>query len=265
MSPAGVFLRSIVALLLGVTAFLALGYSFVAMGVRDTLRSPQPLLTALEKHDAYNRVYDEGIISEQFEGALRGLVGDFSIEPETEAWLLKEILPPSELKDATEQSVISVIAFLNDETDTFDATIDLAPAIPRIKPAVFRLVDERIDKAQRITVTGEVIDSWCYLSEIMWATGSAHHRCAVWCARGGVPVGILSEDDEEVYVVLMMENNPDVIGNKAIFRMQTNEVVVTGDLYERDSVKYLAVNEIVEDHGIVNYSHEDFDIQPGGL
>ena len=118
---------------------------------------------------------------------------------------------------------------------------------------------------QRITVTGEVIDSWCYLSEIMWATGSAHHRCAVWCARGGVPVGILSEDEEEVYVLLMLENNPDVIGSKAVFRMQTNEVVVTGDLYERDSVKYLAVSEIVEDHGIVNYSHEDFDVQPGGL
>ena len=118
---------------------------------------------------------------------------------------------------------------------------------------------------QRITVTGEVIDSWCYLSEIMWATGSAHHRCAVWCARGGVPVGILSEDEEEVYVLLMLEDNPDVIGNKAVFRMQTNEVVVTGDLYERDSVKYLAVSEIVEDHGIVNYSHEDFDVQPGGL
>ena len=117
---------------------------------------------------------------------------------------------------------------------------------------------------QRVTVTGEVIDSWCYLSEIMWAEGSAHHRCAVWCARGGVPVGILGED-EEVYIVLMMENDPNVIGNKAVFRIQTKEVVVTGDLYERDSVKYLAVNEIVEDHGIVNYSHEDFDIQPGGL
>ena len=117
---------------------------------------------------------------------------------------------------------------------------------------------------QRVTVTGEVIDSWCYLSEIMWAEGSAHHRCAVWCARGGVPVGILGED-EEVYILLMMENDPNVIGNKAVFRIQTKEVVVTGDLYERDSVKYLAVSEIVEDHGIVNYSHEDFDIQPGGL
>ena len=155
MSPAGVFLRSIVALLLGVSAFMALGYAYVAMGVRDTLRSPQPLLSALEEHDAYERVYDDGIITEQFEGELRGLVGEFSLEPETEAWLLKEILPPSELKTATEQSVTSVIAFLNNETDTFDAIIDLGVAIPRIKPAVFRLVDERIDKAQRITVTSE--------------------------------------------------------------------------------------------------------------
>ena len=155
MSPAGVFLRSIVALLLGVTAFLALGYAFVAMGVRDTMRSPQPLLNALEKHHAYERVYDDGIITEQFEGELRGLVGEFSLEPETEAWLLKEILPPSELKVATEQSVTTVIAFLNNETDTFDATIDLGAAIPRIKPAVFRLVDERIDKAPRIAVTSE--------------------------------------------------------------------------------------------------------------
>ena len=156
MSPAGALLRSIVALLLGVLAFLALGYAYVAMGVRDTMRSPQPLLNALEKHHAYDRVFDDGIITEQFEGELRGLVGEFSLEPETEAWLLKEILPPSELKTATEQSVTTVIAFLNNETDTFDATIDLGVAIPRIKPAVFRLVDERIDKARPIDVTSEV-------------------------------------------------------------------------------------------------------------
>ena len=120
------------------------------------------------------------------------------------------------------------------------------------------------DEPKRVTVTGEIIDSWCYLSEIMWASGSAHHRCAVWCARGGVPVSILGED-EEVYVLLLVEDDPEVIGNEAVFRSQTNEVVVDGDLYERDGVKYLAVTKIVEDRGIVNFSHEDFDIQPGGL
>ena len=120
------------------------------------------------------------------------------------------------------------------------------------------------EEPKRVTMTGEVIDSWCYLSEIMWALGSAHHRCAVWCARGGVPVSILGED-EEVYVLLLVEDDPGVIGNEAVFRSQTNEVVVDGDLYERDGVKYLAVTEIVEDRGIVNFSHEDFDVQPGGL
>jgi hypothetical protein len=40
----------------------------------------------------------------------------------------------------------------------------------------------------------------------MWATGSAHHQCAIWCARGGVPVGILGED-EQVYIVLRVEGD----------------------------------------------------------
>lgn len=120
------------------------------------------------------------------------------------------------------------------------------------------------DAPKRVTVTGEVIDSWCYLSEIMFALGSAHHRCAVWCARGGVPVGILG-DDGEVYILLMMEDDPNVVGNLGIMKVQTNELVVEGDLYERDSVKYLAIDTIIDDHGIVNYTHEEFDIQPSGL
>lgn len=116
---------------------------------------------------------------------------------------------------------------------------------------------------KRVTITGEIIDSWCYLSEIMWATGSAHHQCAIWCARGGVPVGILGED-ENVYIVLMVEDQPDVIGNQGILRVQTNEVVVEGTLYERDTVKYLAIDTILDDHGIVNHTHDEFDIQPFG-
>lgn len=116
---------------------------------------------------------------------------------------------------------------------------------------------------KRVTVTGEVIDSWCYLSEIMYAQGSAHHQCAIWCARGGVPVGILGED-EQVYVVLMMQGDSAVLENPSIMKVQTNKVTVEGNLYERDSVKYLAVDKIVDDAGIVNLSHEEFDIQPFG-
>lgn len=116
---------------------------------------------------------------------------------------------------------------------------------------------------KRITVTGEIIDSWCLLSEIMYAQGSAHHQCAVWCARGGVPVGILGED-EQVYVVLKMQDDPAVLENPGIMKVQTNKVTVEGNLYERDSVKYIAIDKIVDNQGIVNHTHEEFDIQPFG-
>ena len=116
---------------------------------------------------------------------------------------------------------------------------------------------------KRITVTGEIIDSWCLLSEIMYAQGSAHHQYAIWCARGGVPVGILGEN-EQVYVVLKIQDDPAMLENPGIMKVQTNKVTVEGNLYERDSVKYIAIDKIVDNQGIVNYSHEEFDIQPFG-
>lgn len=115
--------------------------------------------------------------------------------------------------------------------------------------------------SKRVKVTGEIINSWCVLSELMYAQGSAHHQCAVWCARGGVPVGILGED-EQIYVVLKMQDDPAVLENPGIMKVQTNKVTIEGNLYERDGVKYLAIDQIVNNQGIVNYSHEEFDIQP---
>ena len=32
----------------------------------------------------------------------------------------------------------------------------------------------------RVRVTGEIVDTWCYVTEIMYAEGTAHHQCAVW-------------------------------------------------------------------------------------
>jgi hypothetical protein len=34
--------------------------------------------------------------------------------------------------------------------------------------------------AERVRVTGELVDTWCSTSGIMYAYGTAHHQCAVW-------------------------------------------------------------------------------------
>lgn len=118
-------------------------------------------------------------------------------------------------------------------------------------------------KPERIKLTGEIVDTWCYITEIMYAEGTAHHQCAVWCAAGGIPVGILA-DDGQVYMVLKLADDDTSVGNPAILRIQTHRVTVDGTVYTRDGLNYIVVNRVIDDSGIVNKTHEDYGIQPFG-
>lgn len=117
--------------------------------------------------------------------------------------------------------------------------------------------------ANRVTVTGEIIDTWCYVTEIMYGEGTAHHQCAVWCAVGGIPVSVLG-DDGKVYVVLRVEDDDTSVANPRLLTVQSHRVTVDGDLYERDGVNYLIVTAVADDQGIVNLTHEEYGIQPFG-
>ncbi len=116
---------------------------------------------------------------------------------------------------------------------------------------------------ERVKVTGEVIDSWCYITEIMFPEGSAHHQCAVWCAAGGIPVGILG-DDGTVYMVLKMGDDATSVANPAVLEIQTHRVKVDGALYKRDGINYLIVDRVLADEGIVKVNHEEWGVQPFG-
>ncbi len=117
----------------------------------------------------------------------------------------------------------------------------------------------------QVQITGEIIDTWCYVSEVMGGseavTGSAHHQCAVWCAAGGIPVGLLAEDGT-VYFVLSLGGDDNSVSNEAVLDIQSHQITVDATLHERDGMKYLMVSKIVEDAGIVNINHEDFGVVP---
>jgi hypothetical protein len=114
---------------------------------------------------------------------------------------------------------------------------------------------------QRVKVTGEIIDTWCYITEIMYAQGTAHHKCAVWCAIGGIPVSIKGTDGK-IYMVLRVESDDTSVANPKIVKIQTHHVTVDGDLYVRDGVNYLIVNKVADDKGIINMTHQEHGVQP---
>ncbi len=118
-------------------------------------------------------------------------------------------------------------------------------------------------QGKRVTVTGELVDTWCYVTEIMYAVGTAHHQCAIWCAVGGIPVSI-KDAAGKLYVILRVEDDDTSVANPRIVKIQTHVVTVHGDLFERDGVNYILVNKVADDKGIVNLTHEENGIQPFG-
>jgi hypothetical protein len=116
---------------------------------------------------------------------------------------------------------------------------------------------------RRVTVSGEISDSWCTISGLMFARGTAHHQCAVWCALGGIPVAI-RDASGTLYLVLKIGDDEDSAGNPRVARLATHEVTVDGELLERDGVKYLLVDRIADDKGVITLTHDEHGIQPFG-
>lgn len=75
-----------------------------------------------------------------------------------------------------------------------------APAAPPEKSK--KAPDPAIAKtdARPITVTGEVVDTWCYASHVMGeGRGPKHRKCALACISGGVAPGIV-DDEGNLYI-----------------------------------------------------------------
>lgn len=119
---------------------------------------------------------------------------------------------------------------------------------------------------ERVQLTGEAIDTWCYFSGVMGGpdavVGSAHHTCALWCAAGGIPIGLLAEDGT-VYMVLKWEGDAAVTGGDALLEVASDRLTVDGVLHVRDGVNYVIVDRVVANEGITNRNHEDYGVTPG--
>ena len=119
---------------------------------------------------------------------------------------------------------------------------------------------------EKKTITGEVMDTWCYVSQIMggadFVVGTAHHVCAVWCAAGGIPVGLLDKDDGKIYMIMSVGDDSTNVASEALLDIQSHEITVNGTVFELDGLNYITVDEIVADSGVTNLTHEIIGILP---
>ena len=94
------------------------------------------------------------------------------------------------------------------------------------------------DQGQTKTLTGEVVDLMCYVSN--GAKGEGHKGCAEKCIKNGGPVGLLVGD--QVYLVVG-DHEP---ANELLASKAAQTITVTGKLSERGGLKLLSNVKVKE-------------------
>ena len=89
------------------------------------------------------------------------------------------------------------------------------------------------------TLTGEVVDVFCYLSHGAAGLGQGHAGCAKKCIESGLPVALKVGDT--LYLAAMDSHDP---ANKTLAAYAGERVTVQGKVMERDGQHLISVTHV---------------------
>ena len=90
------------------------------------------------------------------------------------------------------------------------------------------------------TVSGEIVDTFCYAT--MGAKGASHKPCGIDCAKKGIPVGLLEQGTNKLYVLLPSKDKtalPDDVINR-----MGETVTITGHAETKGGSNFLTVESV---------------------
>jgi hypothetical protein len=90
-----------------------------------------------------------------------------------------------------------------------------------------------------VTVTGEIVDSKCYLGVMNPGNGKVHRDCASRCISGGIPPLFISNDGAQY---LLVGTDGRALGRDALREFIAERISVSGELIERGERKLLKID-----------------------
>ena len=89
------------------------------------------------------------------------------------------------------------------------------------------------------TLTGEVVDVFCYLSHGKEGLGKGHAGCAKKCIESGLPVALKVGD--QLYLAAMATHDP---ANKTLSEFAGDQVTVHGQVMEQDGQHLISITKV---------------------
>lgn len=93
--------------------------------------------------------------------------------------------------------------------------------------------DAKKEKAAPTTMTGEVLDLYCYMQHPESATGAEHAKCAQSCISKGLPIGFLTADGT-IYLIIGKDHEP---ATAAVAEWVGKQSTITGHVKEMKGMK----------------------------
>ncbi|HEY5998149.1 MAG TPA: hypothetical protein VI078_02480 [bacterium] len=93
---------------------------------------------------------------------------------------------------------------------------------------------------EKVSIKGEIIDTYCYATE--GAKGDGHRECALACAKAGIPVGLLEDGTDKVYVLL--PNKAATALPASVLENMARKVTVNGTVITKGGSQFLSVDSL---------------------
>ena len=87
---------------------------------------------------------------------------------------------------------------------------------------------------KEVSINGEIIDIKCY-STITGGHGADHEECALNCIKGGLPVGLLQDKTNKVYLVVPAKGMKGA--NEELTPFVAKKVTLKGKIVEKGGQK----------------------------
>lgn len=91
-----------------------------------------------------------------------------------------------------------------------------------------------------VTVTGEIVDSKCYLGVMNPGQGKVHRDCAARCLSGGIPPIFVTTDGHKQFLLVGLDGR--ALGRDALLEFIAEPIQIQGELLESGSMQLLRVD-----------------------
>ena len=191
--------RPIISVTLGLVVFFGLLAFLLVDNVRDNFLVSEFYTENLAANEVYTRFYDEVLLDEEYKDTTEDLLGDVGVDQKDIADVAREIIPPDYLQEQVEGAIRGTIDYLNKDTRTPEVYISLGPPLERVKPALFRYIDGRIDDLEDVPVTT--------LEELQTELESLYRTLS----NGDLPTHLPAIDDPQALVTRSVDQQLDIV------------------------------------------------------